>query len=89
MVFGRKPGKKAAKKPKAKKTPKAKKSRKAKKSPKPARKAAEGVVVKKRPTDIYSVMLLMSLGFVLMATLFLVLELGSYGFSFGNLTPWK
>ncbi len=83
MAFGRKSSKKAAKKPKAKKT------RKAKKSPKPTRKAAEGVVVKKRPTDIYSVMLLMSLGFVLMATLFLVLELGSYGFSFGNLTPWK
>ncbi len=83
MVFGRKSGKKAAKKPKAKKTPKVKKT------PKPTRKAAEGVVVKKRPTDIYSVMLMMSLGFVLMATLFLVLELGSYGFSFGNLTPWK
>ena len=83
MVFGRKPGKKAAKKSKKEKKPKAKKT------PKPTRKAAEGVVVKKRPTDIYTIMLMLSLGFVLMATLFLVLELGSYGFSFGNLTPWK
>ena len=87
MVFGRKSGDKAAKKPK----PKKEKRPKAKKKPKPARKSksAEGVVIKKRPTDIYSVMLMMSLGFVLLAIVFLLMELGTYGFGFSNFTPWK
>ena len=79
-------GEKAAKKPKKEKKPKAKK-------PKPSRKskaaAAPGVPVKKRPTDIYTVMLMASLGFVVLSCVFLILELGTYGFGFGNLTPWK
>ena len=91
MVFGRSKkkadkGEKAAKKPKKEKKPKAKKA----KAAKPSRKAKpEGVVVKKRPTDIYTVMLMLSLGFVAIACLMLMMELGSYGFSFSNLTPWK
>ena len=60
------------------------------KKPKPSRKSkAPGVPVKKRPTDIYSVMLMLSLGFVFLSCVFLTLELGAYGFGFGNLTPWK
>lgn len=82
-MFGRSK-KKAAKKPKKEKKPKAKKK------PKPSRKSAgPGVPVKKRPTDIYTVMLMMALGFVFLSCIFLTLELGSYGFGLGNLTPWS
>lgn len=85
-MFGRSK-KKADKGEKAKKPKKAKKAKAAKK-PKPKSKAP-GVPVKKRPTDIYTVMLMMSLGFVFLSCLFLTLELGAYGFGFSNLTPWK
>ena len=89
-MFGR-TKKKADKGEKAAKKPKAKKEKKPKvKQPKPARKSkAPGVAVKKRPTDIYAVMLMVSLGFVAISCIFLTLELGAYGFGFGNFTPWK
>ena len=92
-MFGRskKKGEKAPAKPKKEK--KAKASKKAKPKPKakakPSRKAkTPGVPVKKRPTDIYSVMLMLSLGFVALSCLFLGLELSVYDFP-SNLTPWK
>jgi hypothetical protein len=86
-VFGRSKkaaGAKAAKKPKPKKDKKPKAVKKAK----PTRKAT-GVVVKKRPTDIYTTMLMMSLAFVTLSIIFMIMELGSYGFGFSDLTPWK
>ena len=83
-MFGRKSSDKSAKK-----KPKKEKKPKAKKKPKPSRKSAEGVVVKKRPTDIYTVMVLLSLVFVLLANLFMLLELGEYGFGFSDFTPWN
>lgn len=88
-MFGRskKKGEKAEK-PAKKPKPKKEKKTKAKKA-KPSRKAADGVVVKKRPTDIYTVMLMMSLGFVTLSIVFMLLALSAYGFGFSNLTPWK
>lgn len=89
-MFGRSK-KKADKGEKAKK-PKKDKKAKAPKKPKAKAKAkskAPSAPVKKRPTDIYSVMLMMSLGFVFLSCLFLTLELGAYGFGFSNLTPWN
>jgi hypothetical protein len=86
-VFGRskKKGEKAAKPKKGKKAKPAKKA----KGKKPARKAkAPGVPVKKRPTDIYSVLLLLSLGFVALSCIFLAMELSIYDFP-SNMTPWK
>lgn len=86
-MFGRskKKGDKAAAKPKKEKKAKAKKEKKPK-----AKKAkkAPGVPVKKRPTDVYTVMLMMSLGFVVLSCLFLFLELQVYDFP-SNFTPWK
>jgi hypothetical protein len=72
-VFRRKSGDKASK-PKPKKEKKPKASR-------PARKAKprEGVVVQKQPTDIYAVMLMISLGAVLIACVMLWLQLSAYG----------
>lgn len=94
-MFGRskKKGEKAPAKPKkekkAKASKKAKPKPKAKAKAKPARKAkTPSVPVKKRPTDIYSVMLMLSLGFVALSCLFLGLELSVYDFP-SNLTPWK
>ena len=90
-VFGRskKKGEKAAKPKKEKKAKpkKDKKEKKAKAKAKPKSKAP-GVPVKKRPTDVYSVMLMLSLAFVLLACVFLFLELQIYDFP-SNLTPWK
>ena len=87
-MFGRskKKGEKAAKPKKEKKAKPAKKA----KAKKPAHKAkaAPGVPVKKRPTDIYSVMLMLSLAFVALSCVFLAMELGTYGFP-SNMTPWK
>ena len=83
-MFGRskKKGDKAAAKPKKEKKAKAKAKKPAKK------KKAPGVPVKKRPTDIYTVMLMMSLAFVMLSCVFLFLELQVYDFP-SNLTPWK
>lgn len=89
-MFGRskKKGDKAAKPTKEKKA-KPKKDKKAKAKAKPARKAkTPGVPVKKRPTDVYAVMLMLSLGFVALSCIFLALELGAYDFP-SNITPWK
>ncbi len=82
-MFGRskKKGDKAAK-PKKEKKPKAKKAKPAKK------KKAPGVPVKKRPTDVYTVMLMTSLAFVMLSCVFLFLELQVYDFP-SNLTPWN
>ena len=86
-MFGRSK-KKGAKAAKPKKDKKAKPAKKAK-AKEPARKAkAPSAPVKKRPTDIYSVMLMLSLGFVALSCVFLALELGTYGFP-SELTPWK
>jgi hypothetical protein len=86
-VFGR--SKKKGEKPKKEKKAKPKRDKKAKAKSKPARKAkAPGVPVKKRPTDIYAVMLLLSLGFVALSCIFLALELGAYDFP-SDMTPWK
>lgn len=77
-MLRRKSGDQAKKpKPKKEKKPKAKK-------PKPSGKAqakpkGPGVVVQKRPTDVYTVMLMISLAAVLLACLMLWLELSSYG----------
>jgi|GEM_PF-3845230 len=79
--LGKKKGDKAAK-PKKEKKAKAKAKKPAKK------KKAAGVPVKKRPLDVYTVMLMMSLGFVMLACVFLFLELQVYDFP-SNLTPWK
>ena len=76
-MFGR--SKKGDKKAKAKKPPK---------PPKTKKKKGPGVPVKKRPTDVYTVMLMMSLGFVLLACVFLFLELQVYDFP-NDPTPWK
>jgi hypothetical protein len=73
-VLRRKSAKQTAK-PKKEKKPKA--ARKAKPARKP--KPSGGVVVQKAPTDIYSVMLMISFGAVLVACLLLWLELSSYG----------
>ena len=79
-MFGRsKKGDKKGK-AKAKKPPKPPKGKKKKKAP--------GVPVKKRPTDVYTVMLMMSLAFVMLACVFLFLELQVYDFP-NNPTPWK
>lgn len=87
-MFGRskKKGETAAK-PKKEKKAKPKKDRKAKAAAKPKSKAP-GVPVKKRPTDIYSVMLMLSLAFVALSCIFLFMELNAYNFP-SNLTPWK
>ena len=62
-MFKRKSGDKAAKpKPKKEKKPKA-----ARAARKPKSKPREGVIVQKQPTDIYAVMLMLSLGAVLIA----------------------
>lgn len=83
-MFGRnkKKGEAKAAKPKKEKKAKAKKA-KAPKAKKPSTPA------KKRPLDVFTVMLMTSLGFVVLACVFLVVELGSYGFSTSNFTPWK
>jgi len=39
--------------------------------------------------DVYTVMLMLSLGFVGLSCIFLFMELSTYGFGTGNLTPWK
>ena len=82
-MFGR--SKKKGAKEKAKKP---KKEKKAKGKPKAKKAKAPKVPAKKRPTDIYAVMLLLSLGFVALACLFLFLELRVYDFP-GNTTPWN
>jgi hypothetical protein len=73
-VLRRKSADKAAK-PKKEKKPKARKAKPARK-PKPS---GGGVVVQKPATDIYTVMLMISCGAVLVACLLLWLELSSYG----------
>lgn len=80
-MFGRskKKGDKAAK-PKKEKKPKAKKPAKKKKAP--------GVPKKKRPMDVYTWMLMLSLAFVMLACVFLFLELQVYDFP-SNMTPWQ
>lgn len=83
-MFGR--GNKAKKaKPAAK--PKKEKKVKAKKA-KPAKTKKPKGAVKKRPTDIYAVLLMLSMGFVGLSVIFLALTLNTYGFP-GNITPWK
>lgn len=82
-MFGR--GKKKGEKPKKEKKAKPKKEKKvkAKKAPK-----KPGVPVKKRPTDVYTIMLMLSLGFVILSCIFLAMELSVYGFP-NNTTPWN
>ncbi len=65
---------------KAAKPKKEKKARVAREK-KPAKKAAlsPAVAIKKQPTDIYTVMLMISLGAVLIACVLLYLELSTYG----------
>ena len=83
-MFGRgKKDKKAKAKP-AK--PKKEKKAKAKKA-KPAKKKSKGPV-KKRPTDVYTVMVLLSTAFVAISVIFLAMALTQYGFP-SNMTPWK
>ena len=83
-MFGRgKKDKKAKPAAKPKKEKKAK-AKKAKPTPKP--KKPKGPV-KKRPTDIYAVLLMVSTAFVAMSVIFLALALSGYGFP-GDLTPW-
>ncbi len=85
-MFGRgKKKDKAAAKPKKEKKAKAKKAKPAKK---PKVKKPKGAV-KKRPTDVYTVMILLSTGFVALSVLFLFLALGAYGFPGETTTPWK
>ena len=82
-MFGR--GKKDKK---AKAAPKPKKEKKAKaKKAKPAKTKKPKGPTKKRPTDIYAVMLMVSTAFVAMAVVFLAMALNGYGFP-GDLTPW-
>jgi len=85
-VFGLGKKKGDAKKAKAAK-PKKEKKTKAKAKAKP-KASAPKVPVKKRPTDVYAVMLMMSLGFVAISCVFLLLELSAYDFP-SNLTPWE
>ena len=87
-MFGRskKKGDKAAK-PRKEKKAKPKKEKVAKAKVRPTSKAP-GVPVKKRPTDIYSVMLMLSLAFVVLSCIFLFLELSAYDFP-SNLAPWN
>lgn len=83
-MFGR--GKKDKK---AKAAPKPKKEKKAKaKKAKPAKTKKPKGPVKKRPTDIYAVLLILSTAFVGLSVIFLALSLSDYGFP-SNLTPWK
>lgn len=72
---------KSAKPAKAAKAAKPKKEKKAKKKAKPAKTAsvASAVALKKHPTDIYTVMLIISFVAVLIACVLLVMELGTYG----------
>lgn len=83
-MFGR-----GKKKDKAKAAPKPKKEKKAKaKKAKPAKPAKKPKgPVKKRPTDIYAVMLIASTAFVAVSVIFLALALSGYGFP-SDLTPW-
>lgn len=83
-MFGRGKKDKKAKAPKPKKEKKAKAAKKAK----PAKTKKPKGAVKKRPTDIYAVLLMLSMGFVAVSCIFLALALGSYDFP-SNLTPWK
>lgn len=74
--------KRKSKSDKPPKPPKAKKEKKSRaKREKPARKATVGatVAVKKQPTDIYTVMLIISTVSVLIACILLYLELSTYG----------
>lgn len=80
-------GKKKGDAKKAKAKPKKEKATKSKAKAKP-KASAPKVPVKKRPTDIYAVMLMMSLGFVAVSCVFLLLELNVYGFP-STMTPWK
>ena len=71
-------------KPKKAKAAKPKKAKKAKAAKaRPAKR--EGVVVKKADTDVYTIMLVISLAAILMACLLLWLELKSYG----DFPQWK
>ena len=65
-------------KPAAKPKPKKEKAAKAPK-PKPKKEKMEGVVVQKQKTNIYTVMLILSLVANLIACILLWLELGTYG----------
>ena len=85
-MFGRGKKDKAAKPPKPKKEKKAKAKKKAKPPKAPKAKKPKGAT-KKRPTDIYAVMLMISTAFVAMSVIFLALALSGYGFP-GDLTPW-
>ncbi len=84
-MFGRSKKKKGEAKPKKEKAAKPKKDKKAKAKAKPK---GPKVPVKKRPTDIYTVMLMLSLGFVALSCIFLFMELSVYDFP-SNTTPWK
>ena len=71
-------------KPKSDKPAKAAKPAKEKKSPKKREKAAKrpagiAMPIKKPPTDIFTVMLMISLAAVLVACVLLYLELSTYG----------
>jgi len=87
-VFKRKSGskEKAAKTPKPSKKAKVKKEKKPKaaKTPK-AKKVKSDIVVQKPDTDVYTVMLIISLISILTACLLLYLELARYG----NYPWWK
>src|SRR5690606_19150992 len=78
-VFKRKS--KSDKPAKAAKPAKSAKPAKAKKEPKAARKARPAALgpVKKRPTDIYTVMLMISMAAVFTACILLLLELNRFG----------
>ena len=70
---------KSAKPAKAAKPKKEKKSRKKKEKPAKRAGAASAVALKKHPTDIYTVMLIISIAAVLIACILLIVELNTYG----------
>jgi len=77
---------KSSKPKKAKKAAKPKKDKKAKSTSKKARPSRrEGVVVKKADTDVYTIMLVISLAAILTACLLMWFELKSYG----DFPQWK
>lgn len=88
-MFGRGKKDKKAKPAKATKPKKEKKAKAAKAKPPKATKVAKPKgPVKKRPTDVYAVMLMVSTALVALSVIFLALALSDYGFP-SDLTPWE
>ena len=85
-MFGRGKKKDKAKPPKPPKAKKEKKAKAKKKAKPPKAKKPKGPV-KKRPTDVYAVLLMLSTAFVLLSVVFLTLALSDYGFPSNTMTP--